>query len=135
MSNWKQMTNFAFSLPHRPGSLAEFVDRLRTEGLNLMGLWGYSSGEDEPRFSCVPEDVPRFAALMESMGIEAEAGHAFYLNGEDRPGALVETLQRIADTGISLDAIEAVAAGDKFGCFIWAGQDDWDRLEKLLKHL
>jgi len=64
--------------------------------------------------------------------VDCEEGSAFYLVGDDRPGALEETLKKVADAGINLDAIECVAAGAKFGCFIWVSGRDEERLRTLL---
>ncbi len=132
MPTWKVMTYFAFSLPHEPGSLAKFVDVLRNDKINLIGLWGHSPAEEESRFACVPEAPELFRAVAGAEDIDVEEGKTFYLCQEDQPGALVETLQRIGESGINLDSIEAVGTGDRFGCFLWASQENWEKLEVLL---
>jgi prephenate dehydratase len=128
----KAMTYFAFSLPHQPGALASFARQVAEAKINLLGLWGYASGHEEPRFSCVPESPKAFGDLLKSSGIEAEEGTTCYCSDRDRPGALVETLDRIAEAGISLDAIESVAMDDRFGCFIWTDESDREGLRRVL---
>ena len=132
-ATWKAMPSFAFSLPNRPGELARFARELADAGINIVGLWGYAPGQDEPRLSCVPEDADAFKAFASKAGLDLEADHALYMSGESTAGALVETLQAIAEAGINLDAIEAVGSGPRFGCFIWASASDRERLQKLLK--
>ncbi|MHC5023335.1 MAG: hypothetical protein ACYTGG_05420 [Planctomycetota bacterium] len=131
-ATWNSMPYFAFSLPDRPGELARFAAGLGEAGINMIGLWGYASGRDEPRLSCVPEDPASFRDFARTAGLEVEEGHALYLTGESAAGALVETLQRIATAGINLEAVEAVGAGDHYGCFIWAAENDRDALQNLL---
>jgi len=129
---WKTFTNFAVSLPNRPGELARFSERLRDANINLIGLWGYAPGQEEPWISCVPESPEAFRNFASLAGLDCEEGKAMYLSADDRPGALVRTLRRIAEAGINIDAIESVASGDRFGCFIWADEDSWEQLEAAL---
>ena len=130
---WKSMVNFAVSLPNRPGELARFAERLREAEINLLGLWGYAPGHDDPWISCVPESPQAFRDFVALAGLECEEGKTLYMCAEDRPGALVRTFRRIADAGINVDAIETVSAGDSFGCFIWADDEQWEKLEAVMQ--
>ncbi|MCZ6835527.1 MAG: hypothetical protein O7G85_07115 [Planctomycetota bacterium] len=129
---WKKLTYFAFVLPNRPGELARFTTSLRESGVDLMGLWGYAESEELPRISCVPVNADAFRGWLDEHDIEAEEGRTFYLSETNNPGALVESLQGIADVGVNIDTIECVAAGEHYGCFIWSNERDWDELETLL---
>ncbi len=124
------MTYFAFGLPNEPGELARFAQQLCDAGINLMGLWGDTAGA--ARFSCVPESETAFRVFMQSAQFPMEEGQTFYSTDEDRPGALIDALMRVAEAGINIDTIETVAAGDRFGCFIWAAEDAWPKLAALL---
>ena len=131
MSNkWIAMTNFAFVLPNRPGELARLTADLRRAGINLVGLWGYAEGEDEPRVSCVPESPEQFRRFCAQHDIECDEGAALYMIGDDTPGALHETLRQVAAAKINLEAIECVSSGNRFGCFLWAA--DAKALERAL---
>lgn len=129
---WKKMTYFAFALPNEPGELGRFLSMLRDGGIDLMGLWGYAEGEENPQISCVPVSPGKFRSLLREGGIEPEEGQTFYLSGENRPGALVEAMEKIGAKDINIDAIETVSAGSQFGCFLWTDEAHWGELEKLL---
>lgn len=131
-NKWIAMTNFAFALPNRAGELSGLTADLRDAGMNLLGLWGYAEGEDRPRVSCVPESPEQFRRFCAQRKIECEEGRVFYMIGDDKPGALHDALKKIANAKINLEAIECVAAGNRFGCFLWAGPADWDALARLL---
>lgn len=142
------LPDFSIDLPDRPGELARLAARFREADVNLIGLWGYSSarlpsnlgaaegakggGEGHARFYCVPESAEQFRGFIESTELMVAEGTTFYLEGEDHGGALVERLDRIAAAGINLRAIEAMRAGDRFGCFIWAAPGDWGKLAEVL---
>jgi prephenate dehydratase len=131
-NKWIAMTNFAFALPNRPGELARITATLRQAGINLLGLWGYAEGEERPHVSCVPESPEQFRRFAAQQKLECEEGHALYMIGDDKPGALHEALEKIAQAKINVEAIECVAAGNRFGCFLWASDSDWSALTRTL---
>lgn len=126
------MTSFAFTLPNRSGELASFADRLHRAGVNLLGLWGYAHGEELPHLSCVPESPDAFRKFARAEGLECEEGRTLYLIADDRPGALRLMLQRIADSGANVEAIECTSVGSRFGCFVWADDAHFDTLAQAL---
>ena len=134
-ATWKEMPHFALTLPDRPGELAHFMAQLRDAGISLMGLWGYGIGTGnggETRIACVPESPESFRLFFKSAGLHIEEGRVFFLSDLDRRGALVETLRRIAEAGVNVDSIECVVTGERFGCFLWPDEGQFDALRKLL---
>jgi len=127
------MTYFAFGLPDEPGELARFAQQLRDAGISLVALWGDTTGDGpESRLACVPESAAAFRVFMQTAEFTMEEGQTFYCTAEDRPGALIEALSRIAVAGINIDTIESVAVGKEFGCFVWAAEDAWPKLAEIL---
>jgi hypothetical protein len=80
----------------------------------------------------VPELPEAFRRWAKANGHDVEEGRTLYVQAEDRRGALVETLDRIAALGINVDAIECISAGDRFGWFIWTDAEGMSALEELL---
>ena len=131
-ATWTARTNFAFTLAHKPGALADFTEKVGRAGINLLGLWGYASGDEPPVFSCVPEDAGAFREFMSTLNMPADEGPCLHLEDDDRRGALVPWLREISEAGINLDAIETVASSGRFGAFIWCAERDWPALKALL---
>jgi len=129
---WTSMTFFALTLPNRPGELAHFAAQLRDAGINLIGLWCDEPGVDETRISCVPESPELFRQFFAGVKMPIEEGTTFYMTGPDEQGALVPTLQRIAAAGINIESIETIAAGNRYGCFIWCDQSQLGALAAVL---
>jgi hypothetical protein len=129
---WKSMTFFALSLPNRPGELAHFTAQLRDAGINLIGLWCDEPGVVETRISCVPESPELFRQFFAGVKIPLEQGTTFYMTGRDEQGALVPTLQRIAEAGINIESIESISTNGRFGCFIWCDQSQLGKLAAVL---
>lgn len=126
------MADLAVNLPDEPGELSRLTAMLQEAGINLVALWGYGPGKGDARFYCVPEQAEQFRSFANTAGFQVQEGKTLYLSGTDEGGALVETLQKIADAGINLQAIEAVAIRGEFGCFLWADEQNWDALANLL---
>ncbi|MDY7110614.1 MAG: hypothetical protein SYC29_18430 [Planctomycetota bacterium] len=129
---WQRVTYFNVSLANRPGELARFADQLHAEGIDLLGLWGFATEEDEPELCCVPRVPGALRAWANTVGLPLREGQALYLHDENRPGMLVETLDRVAAAGINIIAVECVAAGEGFGWFLWAEPGDMEDLEEML---
>lgn len=126
------MTSFAFNLPNQPGELSRFTALLSAAQINLIAIWGYTDGEDEPRLSLVPEKPDAFRIFAASNGLDLEEGKTLYCAGVDTTGALVDTFMRIADAGINVEAVESMATDGRFGCFLWTDPDDFDALIDVL---
>ncbi len=54
------------------------------------------------------------------------------MEGEDRVGALVETLEKIAGQGINLHAVDAVSLGGRFAAYVWSDPKDEEQLGRAL---
>ena len=133
MSKWAMMSDYAITLPDRPGELARLAAKLRAADVNLVGLWGYGGGGDEAAsFYCVPESAEQFRHFARSAELDATEGTTMYITGTDNIGSLVRTLEQIATAGVNLHAIQSVAFNGEFGCFVWADPEDWPKLKKLL---
>ncbi|NNF43223.1 MAG: hypothetical protein HKO59_04060 [Phycisphaerales bacterium] len=136
MMRWARMSDFSITLPDRPGELARLGARLRAADVNLVGLWGYGGdGGGLARFYCVPEQAEQFRNFVESAELETTEGTTLFVSGDNDVGALVKTLETIAAGSINLRAIQSVAFGGEFGCFIWAEPSDWAELERVMGRL
>lgn len=131
-TTWRRFSDFTIRLPDRPGALAGLSARLRQADVALLGLWGASEGGDVARFRCVPEREEQFRNFAASAEFTIEEGVAFFVQGSSQSAAIVEVLDDIARGGINLRAIEGVAHGEVFGCFLWADRADWPAFERLL---
>jgi len=56
----------------------------------------------------------------------------FFLSGTDATGALVTSLDVIANAGVNIVATEAIAVGGKFGVVLWVSPEDLDKTAQAL---
>ena len=128
-------TAFAFTLPDEPGALAIFAARLRAADVNLHAIWGHGDPElagEAANFVCIPENAEQFRNFADSASLHCRESVCFFIGSTDEPGALRAILEAIGNRGINLTAIQAIAIGREYGCFMQAEPADWEALSELL---
>jgi hypothetical protein len=80
--------------------------------VNLIAFWGYSSGKTA-QLQFIPEDGAAFVAAAKQTKLKVRKRVAFYVRGDDRPGAVADILKKLADSSISLGALHAVCGGSR----------------------
>ena len=129
----KRAKYFSISVEDKPGELARFARRMKEANVNLAGVWGFGLGQGKAQIIAVPRDVEKFKKAAQAAGWSPQEGTCFHLEGEDRVGALQETLERVASEGINLHAVDALAIGNRFAAYVWTQEKDVERLAKVLK--
>ena len=116
---------FYITVPQKPGVGAAVLNELRQAGVNLLGFSGFPRGRGA-QIDFIPEDAAAFrAAAKKAKWKVTGPKKAFLLAGDDRPGAVAEVLQKLADAKINVTAVDAACAGNgRYGAILWvAGRD------------
>ncbi len=131
--NIKRVQYFSISTEDKSGELARFAKTMMEANVNMAGVWGFSKGQGRAEIIAVPSDPEPFKKAAQRAGWNAKAGACFHITGEDRVGALSETLDRVAREGINLRAVDAMAVSGQYAAYVWAQEADVERLGKILK--
>ena len=130
--NIRKMTCLTATVEDRPGALAELAKGLADANVNLVGMWGYPISGGRAVVMCIPDEPGKVKSLAASAGMEIEESTVFVIEGDDRVGALVDPVQKIAGAGINLYAASALATGSQFAAAIWVNSEDVDKVAGLL---
>ncbi|OGL14811.1 MAG: hypothetical protein A3K12_08040, partial [Candidatus Rokubacteria bacterium RIFCSPLOWO2_12_FULL_71_19] len=124
---------FYTMVPDKPGEAARMLAVLREAGVNLLVFSGFPEGR-RGQLDFVPADAGAFRQAAKKAGWKLTGPRrAFLLQGEDRVGAVAETLGRLAAAKINVTAIDAVCAGaGRYGAILWVPQRDVGRAAKVL---
>jgi hypothetical protein len=115
-----QVQLFSVSIPHKAGEGARVLGALRDSGINLIALWGYSTGSGRARLELIPEDPAAFSAAAKRLKIKTSKSAALYIQGDDRRGAIAEILAKLGAARINVGALHAVAAGaGRYGAVVF----------------
>ena len=129
----RKLDYFVLQVADRPGEGARILQGLRDAGVNLVAFTGFPSGR-KTQVDLVPEDGAALKAAAKRLKLALRAKKAcFVIQGDDRVGALAETLQKLADAKINVTAIDAVVAGmGRYGAIFWVKPRDVAKTAKLL---
>jgi len=128
----RKVDYFKAQVPDRAGEGARILSALRDEGINLLFFTGFPRGR-KAQLDIIPEDSPAFRKAVKKAGLAVERKPAFLIQGEDRPGVIAGVASKLAEAGINITAIDAVAAGGgRFGAVLWVKPADVRKAAKAL---
>lgn len=118
----------------QPGEGRRLLEFLSAHSVNLLAFTAFPMEDGRAQLDFFPEDARQLKAAVEEAGMTLIGPkNAFLIQGEDRPGVLVEYHLRLADAGINVYASNGVCDGDgRFGYVIWVKPQDFDRAAKAL---
>jgi hypothetical protein len=121
-------------LDDRPGEAARVLGTLREAGVNLVAFTGFGTGGGKAKLTLIPEDASALQAAAKKAGLAlGPAKSCFLVQGDDRPGAGFDVLQRLAAARVNCTAASGAADGrGRFGLMIFVKQPDVEAAAKAL---
>lgn len=112
-------------VPDRPGEGARVLRVLRDARVNLLAFSGFPS-KRKSQADFVPADPTAFLAAAKAAKLKlSKPKRAFLIEGDDRAGALGETLLKLAAAKVNVTAVHGVCAGmGRFGAILWVKPRD-----------
>ena len=129
----QRATYFVIATEDRPGQLARFSKRMSEEEINLAAVWSFGTGRGNAEIMAIPHDPSQFQTAVRAAGWVFREGSCFHLSGEDRAGALTDTLDRIAQEGINLHAVDAIGFEGRYSAYLWCDEKEVEKLRMVLK--
>ncbi|HEY4485192.1 MAG TPA: hypothetical protein VI702_02555 [Nitrospiria bacterium] len=129
----QRATFFLIATEDLPGQLARFSKKMSEDEINLSAVWSFGTGRGNAEIMAIPKDPYQFRVAARQEGWAFREGNCFHLTGEDRAGALADTLDRIAQEGINLHAVDAFGFGSRYSAYLWCDERDVEKLRMVLK--
>ncbi len=129
----RKLDYFALQVPDKPGEGARILEGLRAHGVNLIAFTGFPNGR-RAQVDLVPERTAALRAAARKLKLAlGPRKTCFVIQGDDRVGALTATVEKLAEAGINMTALDAVTAGKgRFGAVFWVKPKDVARVARLL---
>lgn len=120
--------------PDKAGEGSKILSGLKDEGVNLLAQCGFPAGRGKAQLDFVPEDPEAFKKAAKRLGLKlSPKKKGFLVQGDDRPGAVAEALDPLAQKGISIHAAQAVSAGGgRWAMMLWVAAKDYAKACKVL---
>ena len=124
---------FYIEAPDKPGEAARILAQLKGANVNLQAFSGFPEGR-RAQLDFIPADPAAFKAAAKSNKWKLIGPKkCFVIQGEDRVGAVVELLSKLAEAKINITATDAVCAGaGRYGMILWVKPRDVKRAAKAL---
>jgi hypothetical protein len=132
MAKAQRVTVLKTEIDDKPGSLLTLMKDLKAKNAGVAGLWGHGAGDGKATLFTIAKNQKRVRAVLKASGREVEEGTGFLLKGTDKTGAMVKPLKALAEAGVNIGALDAIAVGGRFASFIWVDPADVDKAAKAL---
>lgn len=119
--------------PDKPGEGARLLGILRSAGVNLLAFTSFPSAR-KAQVDFVPADPAAFVAAAKNAKIKlSRPKTAFLIEGDDRVGALADTMRKLGAAKINVTAVDAVTAGmGRYGAILWVKPRDVKKAAEVL---
>jgi hypothetical protein len=121
----RKVDYFKAGVPNRKGEGARVLAALRDEGVNLLAFTGFPRG-GRAQLDFVPENAAVFRKAAKRMGLRiAGKKRCFLIQGKDRAGVIAGIAAKLASAGVSIIALDGLAAGNgRYGAILWVRPKD-----------
>jgi hypothetical protein len=122
------------TVPDAPGEGQRILSALKDSGVNLLAFLGFPLGGGQSQIDLVPEDAESLREAAEQVGVTlSEAKRALLIQGDDRVGAVADTLAKLAQADVNVTAAAATGAGSgRYGMIVWVAPADYERAADVL---
>jgi hypothetical protein len=122
------------TVPDQPGTASRVLSQLKEAGVNLLAYLAFPSGKGQSQVDLVPQDAAALKKASDKGGLKLTGPRkAFLIQGDDRPGAVADVTQKLADAKINITAAAAATAGGgRYGMILWVAQADHGKAAKAL---
>ena len=124
---------FYIEVSDKPGEGATVLSMLKEAGVNLLAFSGFPKGR-RAQIDFIPADPAAFRAAARKAKLKLVGPkRGFLVQGEERVGAVAELMSKLAEAGINVTAIDAVAAGaGRYGAILWVKPQDVQKAARIL---
>jgi len=130
----KRIDYYYASVPDKPGEGARILAALRDAGVNLLGVSAFPHGPGRSQLDLIPEDSAVCAKAARTAGFKLSTKKSgFLIQGEDRPGAVADTLSLLAEANLNVTSVQVFCAGSgRYGGMLWVKMTDLRKAAKAL---
>jgi hypothetical protein len=122
------------TIPDKPGEGFRLAAALREAGVNLLAFSAFPASKGKTQAVLVPESDDRLTRAARDAKVDlSDRKRAFLIQGDDRPGAMADILQKLSAAKINVTATDAVSAGSgRYGCILWVKPEMYDAAARAL---
>jgi hypothetical protein len=119
----------------KPGEARKLLEFLSEKSVSLLAFTVFPVGDGKSQLDFFPEEPELLASAARDAGMELIGPKkAFFVQGDDRLGALYDPHLKLSNAGINIHASNGVVDGTgRFGYVIWVAPEDYAAASEVLK--
>ena len=123
------------TVPNRAGQGARVLSALKDANVDLLAYSGFPGRGGKSQLDLVTQSLTPVRKLGRKHGwTMSGVKKGFLIQGANRPGAVHQQIQKLADRNINVTAADAVvAAKGQYGMVLWVKDRDYARAARALK--
>lgn len=123
---------YKVQIADKPGTLAGALAPLCEAGVNLLAVHAFPRSR-RTQVDVVPEDPTEFKNVAKARKLKIQGPKMCLLvEGDDRPGALEDLVDRLGSAKINMIAVTGLAAGQgRYGAILWVKPGDVKKAAKV----
>ncbi|HTM25953.1 MAG TPA: hypothetical protein VL225_12215 [Vicinamibacterales bacterium] len=128
----RQIDYFYMEVPNKVGEGAKVLQVLKDAGVNLIAFSGFPVGR-KAQLDFFPAGTAEFKSVAKANRWKVVGPkRGFWVQGDDRVGAIADLLTRLATANVSVIAIDAVSVEGRYGALCWVAPRDVRKAAALL---
>ncbi|MGH8751395.1 MAG: hypothetical protein ACREUV_06790 [Burkholderiales bacterium] len=129
----RKVEYFTANVSNKPGAAVSALMALRDANVNLLAFSGFPRA-GKAQIDFIPEDSAALKAAAKRTKLKLSSKKTgFLVQGDDRVGALLDTLDKLAQAKVNITALDAVTAGaGRYGAVFWVKSKDVAKTARLL---
>ncbi len=130
----RKVTYVHLKVPNRAGQGVQVLEALREADVRLTAFTAFPSGVRSTQMDLITDDLTRVRRLARKHDWRlSKVKRGFLVHGEDRVGAALRHLGKLAAAKINVTAADAVTAGQgRYGMILWVKPKDYRRAARAL---
>ena len=130
----RRIDYYYVSVPDKPGEGARVLATLGSAGINLIGVSAFPEGARKSQLDLIPEDSGALAQAAKSVRLKlSRKKSGFLIQGEDRPGAVADVVNKLAQAKVNVTSVQAFCSGGgRYGGMLWVKASDLRKAAKAL---
>jgi hypothetical protein len=123
---------YKVQIADKPGTLACMLAPLSDVGVNLLAVHAFPRSR-RAQVDVVPENVTAFKNVAKAQKLKIQGPKmCLLMEGDDRPGALGDVIDRLPLAKINMTAATGLVAGQgRFGVILWVKLEDVKKAAKV----
>jgi len=129
----RRVDYFYVEVPDKPGEGARVLGALKEAGINLLNFTAFPGSGGKAQLDLVTDNADALVKAAKGAGLTLSARkQAFFVQGQNRPGAAGEILKKLSDAKVNVRAANGSAGQGGFGMILWVSPSDYASAAKAL---